>query len=81
MNIWLNNKILIKPNLKKDKPCHQCGYCPYGCLVEEFPLRKRRNKISCKVFGHDCPMFYHAENITEQTKLEVMLRDMARRKK
>jgi hypothetical protein len=63
---WLNNKIIIKSNLKKDKPCHKLGYCPYGQLVEEFPLRNKSDKkISCKVFGHDCPMFYHAEDMSD----------------
>jgi hypothetical protein len=65
MSEWLNNKKVIEENLKKEKPCHKCGYCPYGQLVEEFPLEEGRSKLSCKTFGHNCPMFYHAEDITE----------------
>lgn len=66
-----------------DKPCYKCGFCPYGTLVEEYPLhpevkgkdRERLNELnergelytgySCLVFGHDCPVFYQAEAITE----------------
>ena len=66
MSIWLNNKKII--NKKITKPCKLCGYCPYGQLVEEFPL-KQINKYSCKVFRHDCPVFYHAEQITEEEHL------------
>ena len=43
------------------KPCKMTSFCPYGELVEMFPLHDPRNKMSCKVFGHDCPVFYHAE--------------------
>jgi hypothetical protein len=51
--------------IKVSKPCHKLGYCPYGVLVEEFPL-KDKNKKSCKVFGHDCPVFYVAEGNIER---------------
>ena len=71
MNLWLNNKTILKSNLKKIKPCHKLGYCPYGQLVEEFPLRNNK-KISCEVFGHDCPMFYHAEDLSEQDKEKLI---------
>jgi len=60
---WLNTKIIIKQNLKREKPCHSCGYCPYGQLVEEFPFSSK--KLRCGAYGHDCPMYYHAENIIE----------------
>ena len=63
--IWLNTEIIQKDNLLKVKPCHKLGYCPYGMLVEEFPISERRTKLSCTTFGHDCPVFYHAEDITE----------------
>jgi len=63
---WVNTKFLMKENLGKEKPCHVLGYCPYGSIVEMFRIRKKRNKqISCSTFGHDCPMFYNAEEITE----------------
>ena len=72
MSKWLNTKFILKDNgtwkafykgLKK--PCLSCGCCPYGQLVEEFPVRKKANKYSCTVFGHDCPIFYHAEPLRE----------------
>lgn len=62
MSIWINNKKVI--DAKAEKPCHKLGWCPYGQLVEEFPLV--HGKFSCKVFGHDCPVFYHKENLKEE---------------
>ena len=44
------------------KPCHACGFCPYGQVVEMFPFS---NEYSCRTFGHDCPVFWLAEPITE----------------
>ena len=76
MSKWLNNEKPIYSTKKEKyvydgktyvihviKPCHNMGYCPYGQLVEEYPLSK--SDRSCKVFGHDCPVFYLAEFITE----------------
>jgi len=66
MEDWVNTKEIVKENLEKEKPCHKLGWCPYGTIVELFPIRKKRDKkISCKTFGHDCPMFYNAEDISE----------------
>lgn len=66
MSNWLNTTRPIR-GLPKDfkRPCHLCGYCPYGQLVEEFPIKEPRGKMSCAVFGHDCPAYYHAEQMTE----------------
>ena len=47
------------------KPCNKLGFCPYGQLVEEYPLKEKVDKVSCDVFGHDCPVFYMAEFIKE----------------
>ena len=33
---WINNEVPIWKNVIK--PCKLCGYCPYGQLVEEYPL-------------------------------------------
>jgi len=63
IDIWTNMEKPIKSNLKRFKPCHTCGYCPYGAMVEAFPFSEIG--ISCKVFGHDCPMFYNAEDLSE----------------
>jgi hypothetical protein len=70
------------------KPCWELKYCPYGPLVEDFPLKERRDDRSCRNFGHDCPVFTCNEPITEgeelrnisrnipfKTKLRVALRD------
>ena len=63
---WLNNKKIREENLKKKKPCYILGYCPYGGIVEAFKLRNEPHPIvSCGIFGHDCPMFYNAEDMSE----------------
>jgi len=57
----------VDPDEKIEKPCHEIGFCPYGQLVEAFPLRspKERDETACTVFGHDCPVFRCAEPIAE----------------
>jgi hypothetical protein len=66
MSDWLNNKKIIWEDTSMvDKPCHELNFCPYGQLVEEFPLREKRNQYSCTCFGHDCPVFYHGEMMME----------------
>lgn len=64
---WLNNKTIIHKFEEIEKPCHKLKFCPYGQLVEEFPLHPegRDERYGCKTFGHDCPVYYHAERITE----------------
>ena len=65
MSEWLNTQTIIAPEI--EKPCHKLGWCPYGQLVEEFPLREERDEhFSCTVYGHDCPAFYHAEGFAEE---------------
>lgn len=44
-------------------PCKKLGYCPYGYLVENEPLKEERDEQSCPVYGHDCPVFYYAEAV------------------
>ena len=63
---WLNTKYIRISDIKK--PCIKLGYCPYGQLVEEYPLGDKRTKLSCTIdngaiipFGHDCPVHYLAE--------------------
>ena len=64
---------------EKDKePCKELDYCPYGCLVEYFPLHGSKaywndenlkwiepdkKAASCRKFGHDCPYYYVAEDL------------------
>jgi hypothetical protein len=65
-----------------DKPCWELRYCPYGPLVEGFPLHPEHkgedlNKLAiegklntgynCTEFGHDCPVFYMAEGFIDST--------------
>jgi hypothetical protein len=72
MSKWLNTEHVLTSSDSEwqgfydalEKPCHKLEYCPYGQLVEEFPLQTV-TKRSCKVFGHDCPVFYHAEPLAE----------------
>lgn len=114
------------------KPCWELNYCPYGPLVEEFPLlppirkeatehnnylinclktgilesgekldSKRRKyfeervknfnpknypdsiskeflEVSCRVFGHICPVFYTAEPLTETKEMRKHSRQIPR---
>jgi hypothetical protein len=53
------------------KPCRKLGYCPYGALVEQFKLRMINHKVfSCKIFGHDCPVFSCAEGFIDGEKVK-----------
>jgi len=69
---WLNTTIVRYPDI--EKPCVKLQYCPYGELVEEFPINYDAehniyDKKSCAYvnnngfwqWGHDCPVHYHAE--------------------
>ena len=55
----------MKPHLIKvdEFPCKKLDYCPYGYLVEGFPLEELRGEKSCPVYGHNCPVFYAAEAV------------------
>ena len=76
---WLNNEKVINPDI--EKPCIKLRYCPYGQLVEEFPLhhsedyshKEHGEKLSCNLdnsdglmqFGHDCPVHYLMEYLSK----------------
>lgn len=60
------------------KPCWEIKYCPYGPLVEQFPLREERDSRSCRIFGHDCPVFHVAEPLTETKELRRISREIPR---
>ena len=60
------------------KPCWELKYCPYGPLVEEFPLEEERSYRSCRIFGHDCPVFHVAEPVTETKELRNISRHIPR---
>ena len=57
-----------KETIEINKPCLKLGYCPYGPLVEDFPLKEKRDDVSCSVFGHDCPVFTMAEGFVDEIK-------------
>jgi hypothetical protein len=57
------------------KPCWELKYCPYGYLVEQFPLLPEDPTIpdiirdsECKNFGHICPVIYAQESFTETSE-------------
>jgi hypothetical protein len=60
------------------KPCWEIKYCPYGPLVEDFPLSEKNSDKSCRIFGHDCPVFYVAEPFTETKELRKITRHIPR---
>ena len=60
------------------KPCWELKYCPYGPLVEEFPLPEVDTHRSCKVFGHECPVFSVAEPLTETREMRNISRHIPR---
>jgi hypothetical protein len=60
------------------KPCWELKYCPYGPLVEDFPLHEQRDERACRIFGHDCPVFSVAEPFTETRELRNVSRRIPR---
>jgi len=78
---WLNTKTIVNEDI--EKPCVKLHYCPYGQLVEEYPLyqaddyphKQLGDKLAClekngalTQFGHDCPVHYHMEYLYYDTK-------------
>lgn len=55
------------------RPCWELKYCPYGLLVEDFPL-DRSLEYGCKIYGHVCPVFKVAEPFTETIELRNITR-------
>ena len=47
-------------------------------MVEDFPLKGTRDERSCRIFGHDCPVFYTAEPLTETRELRNISRKIPR---
>lgn len=58
------------------RPCWEINYCPYGSLVEDFPISNER-EYRCRIFGHDCPVFYVAEPFTETKKMRTITRNIS----
>jgi hypothetical protein len=70
----LNKTEIIDKNATK--PCHRLGFCPYGSIVEEFPIRDQESDFTCKIFFHDCPIFYCIEYSAEKYNLEDYEREI-----
>ncbi|MFA5424275.1 MAG: hypothetical protein WC374_10510 [Phycisphaerae bacterium] len=45
---WMNTERIIWKNNEIERPCHKCGFCPYGQLVEEYPLHEEATKYAIK---------------------------------
>jgi len=60
------------------KPCWELKYCPYGPLVERFPAPETDTHRSCRIFGHECPIFFVAEPLTETKELRNISRHIPR---
>jgi HNH endonuclease len=60
------------------KPCWELKYCPYGPLVEQFPIPPHGDERSCRIFGHICPVFHVAEPFTETKELRNIRRSISR---
>jgi hypothetical protein len=61
------------------KPCWEIKYCPYGPLVEQFPLPEDENAPQrCRIFGHICPVNFVAEPFTETKELRNISRTISR---
>lgn len=45
-------------------PCKKLSYCPYGYLVEKFPVDEvGGSEKSCPIYGHVCPVFSTVEAV------------------
>ncbi len=53
-----------------EKPCRKLGYCPYGALVEKYPLSMFKSRVRCNVFGHECPVYHEAEGFIDEEVVE-----------
>lgn len=51
------------------KPCLVLSYCPYGVLVEQFPVADDniQEDLQCRRYGHACPVFEVAEAGDEES--------------
>jgi hypothetical protein len=60
------------------KPCWEIKYCPYGPLVEQFPLPDEdKDSRRCRIFGHICPVFFVSEPFTETKELRNISRTIS----
>lgn len=62
---WFNFGIIVNEDL--EKPCKTLHCCPYGTIAKRFPMRKPFEKYTCAEYHNDCPVFYIAESVTEDS--------------
>ena len=55
-----------KPKIGDRVPCEVLKYYPYGPIVEDYPLND--GDKACPIFGHDCPYYYNAEFIGDESE-------------
>jgi HNH endonuclease len=90
LNVWVRKWTKTR-NKTICKPCWELNYCPYGPLVEQFPLpyktvqdaeedkmSKSDREKTCSVFGHICPVFFVSEPFTETGQLRYVSRHIPR---
>lgn len=54
---------------KMEFPCIKLeGICPYGVLVESFPIPPDDSPESCPIFGHLCPWIRVKENVRKSAE-------------
>lgn len=75
---WVKSRNWSKKPKAVCKPCWEIKYCPYGPLVEDFPIAKIDDEKRCKIFGHECPVFSVAEPFTETKELRNITRQIPR---
>jgi len=78
MSEWLNTEKRVWKPSEIDKPCHKLGFPlhpEFDVLIHDLNKLGREGKLdtgyNCKFFGHDCPVFYHAERVSESDEMEV----------
>ena len=62
---WLNTEKVVNPDI--EKPCIKLRYCPYGQLVEEFPLHITPKEAG-KLGVSDYPNLQYGDKLSCLTK-------------
>jgi len=72
LDIFIGKKFtamrLVFENERWQEPCKILGYCPYGYLVEQFPVADPED--ACPVYGHVCPVYFVSEDLPEHKTRE-----------
>lgn len=75
---WVKSRKWDKKVKAVCKPCWEIKYCPYGPLVEDFPVAEMNDEKRCLIFGHQCPVFSVDEPFTETKELRNITREIPR---